>query len=307
MLSELYNIKPFKQYVFLPLAVLPSMLIITVAVAAYVFMASQNIDFQRQDLKGIASRTAAFIPKDIHERLQQSDSSQNEDYDLLHLYLQSVMAGNDDIDDIYTLVPNEDQTAFTYVVSGAETQDRDGDHVIDAWEQQKPFGGKFDTTAYPLIFKAMSGPVVDEKIKYRSGQSSLTAFAPLRTTEGAVIGVLGVDYAADSLATQRHILLRRIAAVAGLVVILSIGAAWWITRQITKPILVLINALDRVRSGDYAHEIPDAGRLEQRIVARLFNTNKEIMMAAGVARQQDQLAQGSDQNDKRLKKSSDKG
>lgn len=291
-LSELYNLSPYRRYVFWPLAIFPSLLVLIVGGAFYYLLSRQQFSDTQIELKTIATRTANFIPVEVHERLRTPDDMRSEDYRVLELYLQSVMAGNDQIDDIYTLRPTEIENIMLFVVSAAGSEDRNGDNLIDEGEEKALLGEPYDISIAPAIYDALTAPSADSEITYDKWGSFLSGYAPLRNDTGEAVGILGVDYRAETISATRHRLLWRIVLGVAIVIPIIFALSWFLARRVTKPLKILIHGLDRIRHGEYSYEIPAEGKSEEQVVSRLLNAAKEILMAAGVARQQSQLEKG---------------
>ncbi len=164
--SHLHPFNPYQRFVFWPLWVLSVILTAVISGILYYFLAQNLLQQTRAELEGIAVKTAGFIPTSIHENLQEPADQKSADYKLLELYLQSIMSGNPQIDDIYTLRPTDDPGTMTFVISGAETADHDTDGVIDEEEQKAMLGEQYDIFQAPKIKEGLAGPASDEAVTY---------------------------------------------------------------------------------------------------------------------------------------------
>lgn len=285
--SQIHELSPYKRYLFWPLVFIPSLLALSVAFVIYFILGQQNFHETQQELMGIAQRTSHFIPTDAHERLQKREDMQGEDYKLIELYLQSIMSGNDKIDDIYTLRPTGKEHLMTFVVSGDSTRDKNGNGTIEENEVKAMLGEEYNTSDLPDLEAGFFGPSVDREITYDKWGAFLSGYAPLKDAEGKTVAILGVDFRADTISQERHTLLLRVLIGLGITIPLIVVMAWFLTWRATKPFMAFIRAMDKVRHGNYGYEIPHEGKHDERVVAELFNTNKELLMRLGAERNEE--------------------
>jgi signal transduction histidine kinase len=112
-------------------------------------------------------------------------------------------------------------------------------------------------SASSLLFEGSQGT------RYKNG------YAPI-LHEGAVIGVLGVEGSAGYF--DAVVRLRNVMIVAGLLALGSIVAvSAWVSRSITRPIGVLVEATRRFGAGDFGAEVQMARKDELRSLADAFN------------------------------------
>ncbi|MBX9991712.1 methyl-accepting chemotaxis protein [Phreatobacter oligotrophus] len=95
------------------------------------------------------------------------------------------------------------------------------------------------------------------------GRSFFTAYHPVIDTAGKVIGVLFVGIPTEQLREQAmSTLYAMIAALAGIVVVLGLVAAF-VVRRAVKPLVAATGALERVAAGDLDTAIPVSSRHDE--------------------------------------------
>jgi PAS domain-containing protein len=104
------------------------------------------------------------------------------------------LKGNALVSDIYTF--KKDPSGATALLVDSETDyDRDGDYSDDR-EKRTPIGEGYPST--PAIEAAFMGQRVFESVPYTDRWGTwVSALEPLRASDGTVIAVLGVDFAAE--------------------------------------------------------------------------------------------------------------
>jgi class 3 adenylate cyclase len=94
--------------------------------------------------------------------------------------------------------------------------------------------------------------------------------------KGEPIGVVGIGFSLRDM--ERQILQARLIGVGLTLLFLAvgIGASVWLGTSITRPILALVQGMERVQEGDLTTEVKDSRRQEIRILGRTFNLRDEI-------------------------------
>lgn len=271
-MSELHWIhKPYQKSVFFLMLFGAVGVTIAVCVFVYVLVIQTQLAKTKEELLGIATKSASLIPVSSHERIQTAEDVNSETYDILKLYLQSVMSANPQIDDIYTLRPTSNSSIYSFVVSGAESEDKNGDGVLEDSELGAVFGEQYNISQDPDIALGLSGPVVNNEVTYDKWGSWISAYAPLRDSNRDAVAVLGVDYNAELLAENRHALLGKMAVYGALLLVIISVVAYVISLRLAKPIKILAEAIDRVLHGDHTFHLPEKGRTDERVFAEIFN------------------------------------
>jgi len=145
---------------------------------------------------GYASAYAMVFSKMGHEKINDKTSPADPVYLELIQLQKDWLAGNSYVADIYTMKKNE--RGEIYFAVDSET-DYNHNGVYDApREMRTPIGEPFDGNPESLK-KAFSGPAsfISDTYKDRWGEW-VSAFVPLKTADGKVDGLLGIDFLSES-------------------------------------------------------------------------------------------------------------
>lgn len=199
-------------------------------------------DQMGERLLGIARTSAIMIKGDKHNTLKTVADEQTPNYKELKQQLIKIRDDNK-ATYVYTMARREDGK-IVFVVDAAEGEDMS--HIGDEYE------------ADPDIETALGGTSTFSKEmttdKWGTFKSGL---APFRDSTGKIVGVIGVDIAADQVLTAekqllfRYIFAGAIAALLG--IIMSILFARYLTRSMTKMVATMADIADM--KGDLTKEI----------------------------------------------------
>jgi methyl-accepting chemotaxis protein len=279
-MMKLENYHPYQKKVFWTIFLLAFGLTIIVAGLFYFFLSREALQQAQQNLEQVAIKTANLIPVATHEKLITAEDQKSDDYKLLELYLKSVMSGNPKIDDIYTLRPTDKPHVMTFVVSGKGTYDANHDGYLGENEQKAMLGEKYNTEAQPQLEEGLTTPGHDKKITYDKWGAWLSGYAPLKDASGKTVAVLGVDYAANTLAQENRQLLVVILWVILIMVPIYIYFAHLLSRRIQKPFRMMVKAMDRITHGEIDYQIPVVEKSEEGLLADFFNNMKNVLIDA---------------------------
>jgi methyl-accepting chemotaxis protein len=246
-----------------------------IGVSVYFIYSNRIMKDMQNELLGIATRTAALIPVASHESLLQPADQQSENYRVMELYLQSVMAGNPRIDDVYTLRPTNQRHLMTFVVSGKGNVDENNDGIIEENEQKAMLGEEYDTTDLPQMEEGLIKPSVDQAVTNDKWGSWLSGYAPLKDSSGKTVAILGVDFAAKTISQERHYIIRALLIFEAICTILLLFVAWLISRRVSWPYKMLAEGMNRIKHGDMHFTMAVKNKGEEAFIAELFNSIRE--------------------------------
>jgi len=90
----------------------------------------------------------------------------------------------------------------------------------------------------------------------------LSGYVPLKSSEGQVVAVLGMDISAADVLSQEHSFLVRLAAICGVIALLVLPIGLFIARSISRPLTELAHDMGRIRQ----FELNDSVQVVSRIV-----------------------------------------
>jgi len=135
------------------------------------------------------------------------------------------------------------------------------------------FGERIPTAAKTLEdnFETMTGPIAEAEISSDPNGSFLSAYAPIMTSSGERVGVLGVDILADTILRQQRQILLQTAVVFLITLMLGLFFGYVAGNALTEPVLELIKGARAFASGDLGQQITIATRDEVEDLANTFN------------------------------------
>jgi GAF domain-containing protein len=150
-----------------------------------------------------------------------------------------------------------------FVVDAEENPD-DVSHLGDEY-QDSPAG-----LAESLAM--IKEPFVDEMVVTDQWGTYLTGYAPIYKSDGTLDAVLGIDIAASNIIAYQNSLLWITVIIFLVTVIVVTIIGWFLGRQLTSPILTLIEGARRIEAGDLTHMVQVRTRDEIAVLAEAFNS-----------------------------------
>ena len=225
------------------------------------FRTALDAQFQqlRQTLIAIATTGAAHVDGDAHAKIPPESSSVDLPvYKELTDRLREIKTANPSIKYVYTVAPSLIPGQWYYVGDAEE------------FKQSLP-GEAYKASRYPAMIAALQGPSADPRLTYDEWGPLLSGYAPIRKRDGTVAGILGIDMSGSQVArTQealRHWQLIVLCLGLGTAMILGVLSANWISR----PLQALVQATQRIGSGDLSYRVPVQSDDEVGALARSFN------------------------------------
>jgi putative methionine-R-sulfoxide reductase with GAF domain len=253
---------------FTLLALLSSAAIMT---GIYLYARQSMRDFTKQRLLNIVSLGAMQIDANLHASLTDPAQENGPDYMAIKNILQRVRDISPDLTYVYTMrtvagpVP-DDQVVF---VVDAETDPAEISHLGDVYyeisDEQK------------RRIQTLNQPLVEDSFYTDRWGTWLTAYAPVFGSDGKREAVLGIDMAVnDVLEYERQFLWIALAIFAFLAPING-TLGWLLGKRLTKPITLLIEATERISSGDFSHHVIVNRKDELAQLASNFNSMTDQM------------------------------
>jgi len=246
--------RSLRRSYFWKLLLLTNGISVAVLISLYFFFSAETLRATQDQLKQIAVHVANVVPVEVHEKLVDSDQISSEEYTSIEKQFQDIMTGNADIDDIYTLRPTSREGYFTFVVSGMETNDANGDGYLDDAEVKPALGEEYDARNLPSLINGMTQAGYDFEITTDKWGNWLSGYAPLRDANGKAVAVVGVDYSANVLVRERESLLLYLLFIQIGLFFIYVLFIWFITGKIIRPFVIFSNAIQAEVEGK-EHEL----------------------------------------------------
>ncbi len=271
---------PYRRFVFVHTLIVFVVMTAAVSAALY-FVRTTKLFRETQDtLQSIAVSVAANVPVDVHEQLTSPEQQTSSAYVQIEKYFQSVMDGNPKIDDIYTLRPTSTPHLMTFVVSGKETADQNGNGAIDDAELKANLGEEYDTADFPQLEEGLRQPSADDEITYDKWGAWLSGYAPVKNAEGVSVAVLGVDLSSSFINAQRNDVLGALALVDLAALPVFVLISWWFAQRMSRPFRILGQGMYNVSHGDSHHQLALKGRGADHAFIELFNGMVQMIGSA---------------------------
>lgn len=195
------------------------------------------------------------------DTLKSIASSQDEGYETMRLQNLKISSSDPDLIHIFTM--RKDNQGIYFVVDVRGTGE--GNSAM--------FGERYANPSETLVanFDTMTEPVVEAEISTDQDGSFLSAYAPILTSTGEQVGVIGVDVLADSIIqTQRQLVFQ-----AFIIFLVALGLGFFFGyvagNALTEPVVELIKGARAFAAGELEQQINITTRDEVEDLAKTFN------------------------------------
>lgn len=254
----------FQTRLLLAITLLVTLTCVTAGAILYQRARDATFGEQQSKVLSIAAAAAAGVDGDLHRRLRRPEDEDTPEYRKLVAELREVRDLNRRKDVhvayIYTLVRDDDDPGVVRFVLDAEENPADRSRIGDIYESR---------VGHPYSF---AEPQVDEEYSEDQWGTWLSANAPVRDSTGAAVAILGVDVRAeDVIADLARIRLGVVSAV-GVAFFLAIGLSVVLSKLVSRPLLAIRAAVERIGQGDFQTRVEVKSRDEFGEVAEAINT-----------------------------------
>lgn len=209
---------------WLTIAILILLFVISVIAIGYISSETRNAltESTRNELAALAALSASQINGTLLDTLQEGDED-TAGFLVIRDQLYILEKSHPDIKYIYTMRKVDDTVQFVV----------DAEYGMDTPGESPRIGEVYDE-ASPEMFLGFSGTVAEREFVTDEWGTTLSGYAPIRDSEGRVVGIVGVDMTAERV-TQKitfihGLLLVFLFAVFGLLLIIGIWSEFSRTR-----------------------------------------------------------------------------
>lgn len=212
--------------------------LLLMAAAFYWLVVSAELQALQRRLLTTAISLAHSINADELALLTSSDAQSASLSTQLKQRFKQVAAADSDVESIYILRPTSEPTKLQFFVD-----------YVKHGEAGKQ-GDAYAASDLPVLLKGfVTASVEDEPYKDDFG-FTLSGYAPLITSEGKSIGVLGLDVTADRISVMKRRSLWITSSLFAIAAMLVGIASWFVARNVREPLSRLINATATIARGD---------------------------------------------------------
>jgi putative nucleotidyltransferase with HDIG domain len=208
----------------------------------------------------IASTGALLVDPQLHAEVESTLTQNSDAYRSVRTALAKIQDENNIETPIYTLTGFDAANQLAHFMVTSRGPGLPGETYHLAPELLSPLGQTFHegVATYTPIYRDQSG-------------TWITAFAPIRDSQGKVFAVLDVDYRVEVYLNQLAEVRRRLylSSMAGAVLALIAGLL--IARQITQPVTQLSALARKVVEGDLSARVHVASRDEIGMLGNVFH------------------------------------
>jgi hypothetical protein len=206
-----------KRFVWIFLA----MLLFWVALGNFIFNQYRLRDtFNQTRERLISIVTNAALAIDYQELLEvplQLTGDSSLAYREISEKLETIKQANPSLKYVYIMATTDQPGILQYVVDADPAP-----QIITSRSPSALPGDKYDARGLPEMLAAYSGPAADKKINSDAWGSFISAYAPIRDSDGRAVAILGVDIEVDWIyALQKNVQVSGLLALAGFLIFLT--------------------------------------------------------------------------------------
>ncbi|MCB1139128.1 MAG: HAMP domain-containing protein [Leptospiraceae bacterium] len=178
----------------------------------------------------------------------------------------------------YILVPiaeSPNHTILKFIVDGDDQRlDTNGDGKIEDDEEPTSIGMLYNVSGQPRMLEALRNGMATASDQYYRDQWGvwLSAYIPILDQEGRTFAILGVDLSAESEFSLVNHLQRMLLAIVLSSVFVAALLGLLIARLLSRPLLDLGRAVERVKRRDFTVRLPPRTGDEFGQLAEAFNS-----------------------------------
>jgi PAS domain S-box-containing protein len=227
-------------------------------------------EISRQKLMAISASVAAVIDVSAHETIRGDEDRDSENYQKIHSLLSKIIQANPGVEDVYTMRKTDKENIWTFVVSGDETKDKNGNGAIEPEEEQVGIGEEYDVAMIPEMKKAFMETSADYEINCDSWGCFLSGYAPARDENGNAVAIVGVDMSAQELFAYEKKATILFFAVSMLVLILFLVILYFFLNILAKPAKKIVSGIEGF-SKDLSSRVKIDSGDEFELIGNSFN------------------------------------
>jgi len=163
----------------------------------------------RAQAMGVAIASSVGIPMAEFEQVVDGADPQSNAFFRVQQFINRVSRENPDVRYVYTMKRSTNPLNPAWLVEfvvdqSAHDYNRDG--VLDASEQYEPLGTIYNASRSPELIKGFYSPTADFQVTPDPPYPDLiSGYAPIRNDEGRVLGIVGVDVTASTVAKKLRV------------------------------------------------------------------------------------------------------
>jgi HD-GYP domain-containing protein (c-di-GMP phosphodiesterase class II) len=249
-----------------------SVFAITILAVAYQLerqIADTHIAVVKDELISIASITAFHVDGSAMERLQKPEQENSLLYKNLQKSLRQVMDENKRIHDIYLMRKGSKENELLFVVDAVESP-----------EEHAALGEVYQADIAPDMLNGFIEPSVDRDFTTDKWGQTLSGYAPVRNTKNEVVGILGIDFDANSIKDEFEHRREYVLFYTALGMIAMLGISMMVSRRLVRRLNNIKHVLDMLLEENLNVVVPDTGGIDEikALASRVNQLTKKLVL-----------------------------
>ncbi len=233
----------------------------------YQFAMENHFQQLRRQMQVLASTAALMIDAETFQQIPLNKGGvSSAAYQAVLRQLQALKAAHPSIKYVYTMRKTADPKVLQFVVDPQPVLRHGKRTIATAFP-----GDSYDASRFPDMLQAFEAPTADQFLAVDEWGAALSGYAPIRARTGAVVGILGMDMAAEQVYQLQQRLHKRIIAI----VLVSLGVAVvlgiFISGRITDRIEQLVEGTRHLAADELDYTVQLKGHDEISELAGSFN------------------------------------
>jgi len=249
--------KSFRAKIFYTLTLPLFIIILSGNILLAYYMKKVHRKILETELLSIANTFATSIEI---ERFMPDSSEKTMDFSALDMKMKRFLGNIGQVRSVYIMVRKNDEDF--YVVAGASTGN-DNKTILA--------GNSYAAENFPGIMMGLVVPFVTNRIYSYGKFRYMTAYVPVRDSEGKPFAVLKMDYDVTNITKVYRMIYSQVLGIVIVLTILVAVAGFFISRQISVPLTDLVQGIRDVQKGNFESHIPVRDNDEFGRLARAFN------------------------------------
>jgi len=242
------------------LVVTSSIIIAAVGLFAYQSIVATRFGLFEKRLRIIAVTLSETINADALAALPAGTGLENPVLSSLRTRLKHIADAEPDIDSIYILQATDAPGKLRFLLDASKVS------------RVAQTGELYDATELPFMLQGFERVSVEDRVYGDEFGQTQSAYAPLKTGDGRVFGIVGVDVLSLRLAELRWAVLRLCAGVFGISFVAVLVIALIVRRQVNRPLSRVLEAASAIAAGKLDTRLHAPSRDEFGLLAEQFDT-----------------------------------
>lgn len=238
------------------------MIVIGTGAFAYRSMLDARLESFEQRLHSLALSLSETIDADAISQALASSEGASDSPALrgLHARLQRIVDQHDDIDSLYILRATDTPGRLAFLLDASKTS------------RVAQTGERYDASTMPFMLQGFEHVSVEDRVFGDEFGETQSAYAPLKTSDGRVIGIVGVDVLALHLNKTRAEVIWFCAALFGLALAAVMLLSLIVRRLVRRPLGRVLDAASAIAAGKLDTRLHAPSRDEFGLLANEFDT-----------------------------------